>query len=41
VDTFCQRIGVAYVDINSITPGHSVLPLTRAMWEVLLRDRDR
>src|SRR5580692_12397799 len=39
VDTFCQRIGVAYVDVNSITPGYSVLPLTRAMWKVLLRDR--
>jgi hypothetical protein len=24
VDTFCQRIGVAYVDVNSITPGYSV-----------------
>jgi len=39
VDTFCQRIGVAYVDVNSIAPGYSVLPLTRAMWKVLLRDR--
>jgi len=24
------------VDINNITPGYSVLPLTRAMWKVLL-----
>jgi hypothetical protein len=36
---FGQRIGVAYVDVNSIAPGYSVLPLTRAMWKVLLRDR--
>jgi hypothetical protein len=40
VDTFCERIGVAYVDINSITRGHSVLPLTRVMWKVLLRHWD-
>jgi hypothetical protein len=36
VDTFLSAHRLRMVDINNITPGYSVLPLTRAMWKVLL-----